>query len=174
MSNVITGLFIIAILLSGVMMLSQAGIVSLRQTVDAWDGLQTRQSAILLTRLSVADTTHTPPQADITLQNTGQVHMATFSAWDVFVQYYTTSGTYYIKRLTYTTAASPGDNEWTVTGIYTNESASTTEVFQPNIFDPDEYLVVRMKLSPAARTSQVNYATIAVSNGVTVSTTFRN
>ena len=174
MSNVITGLFIIAILLSGVMMLSQAGIVSLRQTVDAWDGLQTRQSAILLTRVEVAKTKHTPPQVDITLQNTGQVHLGSFSDWDVFVQYYDTSGTYYIKRLTYTTASSPGDNQWTVKGIYIDEDANTAEIFQPSIFDPDEYLVVRMKLSPAARTSQVNYATIAVSNGVTVSTTFRN
>ncbi len=172
MSNVITGLFIIAILLSGVMMLSQAGIVSLRQTVDAWDGLQTRQSAILQTRVDVTDTSSSPPQVDITVRNTGQVPIRAFSAWDVFVQYYTTGGAYYIKRLTYTTAASPGDNEWTVEGIYTNESASIVEVFQPNILDPDEYLVIRLSLSPSARTSQPNQAVIAVSNGVTVSTSF--
>lgn len=174
MSNVISGLIIIAIFLGGVALLSQAGIVSVRQTVDAWDGLQTRQSAILLTRVEVAKTKNTPPQVDITLQNTGQVHLGSFSAWDVFVQYYTLDGTYYIKRLTYTTASSPGDNEWTVRGIYVDENATTAEVFQPDIFDPGEYLVVRMNLSPSARTNQVNYATVAVSNGVTVSTTFAN
>lgn len=172
MSNVITGLLITAILLSGVMMLSQAGIVSLRQTVDAWDGLQTRQSAILLTRIEVTNTQINESQVHLTIRNTGQVPIRSFSAWDVFVQYYQTSGAYHVKRLTYTTENPPGNDQWTVEGIYTDANATTAEVFQPDILDPGEYVLLYLKLVYPPRATPPNNGVIAVPNGITVSTPF--
>ena len=162
----------IAFLLSGLGVLAQSGFTSINVLTEAWDSMEERSSEIADTRIEVLSSSHSAPNVDVTLKNSGLFSLGNFDEWDVLVQYYEAGGTYHADRLTYTTAAAPAGDQWTVTGIYSDASALTTEAFQPNIFNPDEEMIIRLNLSPSARSSPENQAAIATPNGVTVSTLF--
>ncbi|MFA4835256.1 MAG: hypothetical protein WC749_04205 [Dehalococcoidia bacterium] len=78
---------------------------------------------------------------------------------------------YNIERLTYM----PGtleDNQWNVEGIYLDAGASDPELFDPGIFDPDEEMVIQMKVDPAVQAGSTNLVTVSTPNGVSASAIF--
>ncbi|MFA4835255.1 MAG: hypothetical protein WC749_04200 [Dehalococcoidia bacterium] len=79
--------------------------------------------------------------------------------------------TYHVERLTYTSGI-PGDNQWTVEGIYTNADTGTPEVFDSGIFNPDEELVIQMQVNPAVGEGTTNQVTVGTPNGVSASAIF--
>jgi len=78
---------------------------------------------------------------------------------------------YHIERLAYKDGT-PGNNEWTVEGIYLDADTSEAEIFEPGIFNPNEEMIVQMKINPAAGEGTTNLATIATPNGISISATF--
>jgi len=80
---------------------------------------------------------------------------------------------YHIERLTYTDGTL-SNNEWTVEGIYLDAGTSDPEVFDSGIFNPDEEIVIQMKVDPAVGTGTTNLATISTPNGVSTSAVFTN
>ncbi len=172
MATAIVTLMSVAFLIMGISSMAQGSFKSVTVLSDAWTQMEDISEEQSRTRIEVIETSHSPPTVDVTVKNAGSKSLEDFSAWDVLSEYYDAGGVYYTTSLTYTTAASPGDDEWTVTGIYLDASGSVAEVFQPNVFNPEEEMVVRLKLSPAARTSSQNLLVIGTPNGVSVSTMY--
>lgn len=81
------------------------------------------------------------------LHNRGARKLAGYSRWDVVLRYYTNGGTYYVKWLVYRDGA-PGVDEWTVEGIYLDESASRSEYYDPGIVNPGEYVRIWAAVQP--------------------------
>lgn len=100
----------------------------------------------------------------ITVVNDGQTNLAQFPKWDVIAQY-ESSGTDYTTYLEYTTYVDPGDNQWTVDGIYLPDN--NPEVMDPNILNPGEKVVLRIGLNPLMDSTTYGRMTISTPNGVT-------
>jgi len=96
--------------------------------------------------------------------NSGQVNLADFSKWDVIVQYQNGGVSY----LTYSANYPPSDNQWTVKGIYS--SGETPEIFDPNVLDPGEQMIVSIILNPEVGPGQTCRITISAPNGVEAQT----
>ena len=173
MSIALASLTAIALVLITVGTLAQSAIKSVSMLSDSLTQREATSSEINRTQIQVVKTaTDTPAMVDITVKNIGQVPLLEFASWDVIIEYYEADDTYHQLWLSYTTSSSPGDNQWTVTGLYLDASAGDPEVFQPNILDPEEELIIRAKLAPAAGGSTGNRVVISSPNGVSASSPF--
>lgn len=172
MAVVIASLMIVGLLLSGVATMAQRSFESLDMASDAWKRMEVRSTAIARTGIQVIGSSDSNPVWDITIRNSGQTPLAYFGSWDVIVQYSLASGAFQVTRLSYTATNPPSDNQWTVTGIFINASAGTPEVFQPKILDPNEEMVVRLRLFPSPPGGGVRRITITTPNGVFTSAGF--
>ena len=108
--------------------------------------------------------------AKVTLENVGSVKLDSFSRWDVMIQYYDSDGDYYIHWLPYTSSADPGANQWTVQGIYLN-SISDPELFEPDILNPGEEVVLKARLSPSVVVTQTMMV-VTTANGISATAIF--
>ena len=172
MSNVLGTLFMAVLLLVGVAVIAQSALSALGNLSDAWKQMEARSSEISRTEFASVSTSHNPPNVDVTVSNTGKLPLHSFADWDVVAEYYETDGTYHQVWLPYTTAAVPGENQWTVTGVYLDAGASIPEVFQPGILDPGEEMVIRVNMTPAADTAVTNQVIIGTPNGISLSIPF--
>ena len=172
MSNAIVTVIMATILLVGVSLFAQSSFRAVTEVSDAWKGLEDRSSVMAHTRIESVGTSYTAPNVDVTVENTGEESVSSYAKWDVMVQYYEVDGTFRSTWVPYTTATVPGDNQWTVTGLRLNAATTTPEVFQPNILDPTEALVLRVKLAPSADAAANNLVIVSTPNGVSLSAPF--
>jgi hypothetical protein len=105
---------------------------------------------------------------EITVENSGQTRLADYDKWDIIVQYYDGTGTYHIVWLPYT-QETLGDNEWEVAWIRVD---GASEIFEPNVLNPKEQMLIRAQLDPAVGAGTTNMAVIATPSGITASTYF--
>ena len=108
----------------------------------------------------------------ISVANEGKVSISDWSEGDLILQYYDSGSTYYSKWLTYTSSVIPSNDEWTVVRIYIDQTGSTEEIFQPNILNSGEKMVIRVNPNPAIGTGTINRAIVSTPNGVTASAMF--
>ncbi len=107
---------------------------------------------------------------ELTFRNVGSTKLSNFDRWDLIVQHSSASGIYSIQWLPHSTA--PTTNEWTVAGIYLSADAGTAEVFEPNIWNPGEELLIQATVTPPVGPSAVNWAILAVEQGNSYSAIF--
>ena len=169
METAITALIVISLLVLSVLMITERSLSaqatfseSLRQ---AQAGIEER-SRTGITPIK-AETLAGGATISITLKNTGNAKLADFGRWDVILEYDTGGGNWQTRWYSY--AASSPANQWTVAGIYLNAAA---EVFEPNIFNPGEEMVIQVSVSPVVGSPTTNRATIATPNGISASTVF--
>ena len=124
------------------------------------------------TKLEVISTTYTGPQVAVVLRNVGRVPLRHFASWNVWASFHETDGTFHPERLTYTTAASPASDQWTVQGVYLDAALAKAEASQPGILDPSEEVKLLLQLSPAAVDPQANNATVGLPVGATAKLAF--
>ena len=168
METAIAAVIILTVVLFGVLTIIQGHLSSQDAILESWRKMEARLEERAGTDISPirANTMGVGDIMEVTLRNEGDTKLADFDRWDVIVQYYTSSGAYLIKWLPYTDAASPGDNQWTVAGIYLDASVATPEIYQPGILNPGEEVKIHMKLQPAVDMETACWATIDTSNGV--------
>ena len=176
MANIVTAVFAIALVIGGAVMLTGASLNSASEISMAWDQKTERTGRLTRTRLTLidADIQGSGTNIDISVRNTGQTALNEFSDWDVIIRYYQTSGNQDldILSLAYTANAQPSSGEWTISGLYLDVSASSTEVYDPNILNPGEEAIFRVTISPAIATSTDSVIRIGTPNGVTVDAPF--
>ena len=172
MENVIITIMCVALMIFAAMTVAQSTLSSQDTVATAWKEMERTSGEIARTNISsLGAETSDGITISLTLENAGETQLEDFDEWDVILQYYDISDNYLIKRLTYN-SGTPSDNEWTVEGIYLNAGSSTSEAFDPGIFNPDEEMVIEMKVNPAVGTPNANMAKVAVSNGVSATTIF--
>lgn len=172
MSNAIVTVIMTALLLVGVSILADGSFTAVGNVSDSWKQMEVRSVALARTDISVIDTSYASSTLDVTLKNIGGEALRDYGMWDVVVQYYEDDGTYHTRWLPYTTATPVGDNEWGKAGLYVDAAALEEESYQPEIMDPSEELILRLRVSPTVDEAANNVFVIGTPNGVTVSGPF--
>jgi hypothetical protein len=172
MSNVVVTLFVVALLLVAVMTWSQASFGSLDSGAQSWKEMADTATEVARTDIEVTDAQEQGAFVEVCVRNCGEIHLADFADWDVIAHHYDATGTYHISRLAYTENSTPADGQWTVAGIYTDDTMAQEEVFEPGILNPGEVMVVRLRLSPGAGSGTTNWVIVSTYNGVVTSAQF--
>ena len=172
MSTAIATLMMVALMLATVSFLAQGSFTAMAQLSDAWTTEEERRLVDARTSVTSGGVTYATPNVDVTVTNNGDEAIRGFSMWDVLVQYYETDGTYHSKWIPYTAAATPGDDQWTVRGVYLDAGTLKAEATQPGILDPLEELILRATVTPAADSAANNRIVIGTPSGITLSTPF--
>ncbi len=169
METAIVSIICIALIAFGGMTMSRGFMTSVDTSTTGLDAVGQRNETIMRTEIIPLSTSLPSGNTlDIILENTGQTRLADFEKWDVIVQYYDAAATYHIVWLPFTEGAL-GDNEWQVAWIRLNGVA---EVFEPNVLNPGEQLMIRAQLNPAVKAGTTNMAVVATPSGITASTYF--
>ncbi len=172
MSNALVSLIIIALMLTAVMLWSQTSLNMMDSSVQSWKQMVETTSEVSRTDINILSANCTAGNATVLVQNTGKLHIGKFSDWDVFVQHYAANGTLYIGSLTYTESSSPSADEWTVANIYTDDTLTQTEIFEPDIINPGEVAKFELWPDPQPGANKTNLVSISSPNGITASLQF--
>jgi hypothetical protein len=169
METAIVSLLCIALVVFGGMTMSQGFMTSVDASTTGLEEIGQRDETIMRTELSSVSASQPAANTlEVTLENSGQTKLADFDKWDVIVQYYDGTGTYYSKWLPYT-EGTLGDDEWEVVWIQLDGEA---EVFEPNVLNPGEQIKIRAQLEPSVGAGTTNMVVVATANGIPVSTYF--
>jgi hypothetical protein len=169
METVIVSIICIALIVFGGMTMSQGFMTSVDTSTTGLEEIGQRDETIMRTEVTPIDASQ--PSLDIievTLENTGQTKLADYEKWDIIVQYYDDTGTYHIEWLPYT-PETLDENEWEVVWIRLN---GTAEIYEPNVLNPEEQMMIRAQLNPPVGTGTTNMFIVATPSGVTASTYF--
>jgi hypothetical protein len=161
METLLVTLVSMALIIISTVTMTVSTFQSANKMADSWKMMEKQSSIIRRTDIAVLP----PPDyqggtIDLTVQNTGHTDLAEFAAWDVIFQYQSSSACY----LTHA-AYPPAGNQWAVKGIYLSEGVP--EVFEPNILNPGEYMVVSVNLNPGIGEGETGRVTVSTPVGVT-------
>ena len=150
--------------------MSQGILTSADTAAFSMDEISTREGAMMRTEVDIlrAEPLAWADLLRVTVDNSGQTKLASFSKWDFIIHYRDGSGTYYTKWLPYTDGAL-GNNQWEKARICLN---GQPELFEPGIMNPEEELVILAKLSPLPGDATTGDITVATPNGVYDLTSF--
>jgi hypothetical protein len=169
METAIVSIMCIALIVFGGMTMSRGLITSVDSGATGLDAAGQRNETIMRTEITPLNANLPSANTlEITVENSGQSRLADFDKWDVIIQYYDPTGTYHIVWLPYTEDAL-GDNEWKMAWIHVND---VPEVFEPNILNPNEQMLIRAQLNPEVGAGTTNMAVIATPSGITAATYF--
>lgn len=173
MESALASMILITVLLLATLTLTQTVMTSQDALATTQQAQEKRWQDQARTALNAAGvvTKSSGAIVEFTVQNTGSTKLADFADWDVIVEYFQDSGDMVMAWLPYTTGAL-NDNQWQVAGIYMDAASLSSEVFEPNILDPGEEMVVRLKVEPSVGLTTTNRITLSTANGVTASTIF--
>ncbi len=169
METAIISIICVALLVFGGMTMSQGFLTSVDASTTGLQEIGQRDDTIMRTELTPVSTS--VPSAntmEIILENTGQTKLADYTKWDVIVQYYDGTGSYYVEWLP-NAGASIDDNEWEVAWIRLKGGA---EVFEPDVLNPGEQIMLRAQLNPAVGAGTTNMVVVSTPSGITASTYF--
>ena len=172
MESAVSGVIVIILLLLTVFTVSQSFIFVQESALGSWRDWESRMTDRRRTDLrSVeSETLDSGARVEITLLNEGDVKLSDFDRWDMIVEYDTSSAEHLIE---YASHEGFGDDWWwTVEGVYLDASESTAEVFEPNVFNPGEEIVLQVWLTPTVGLTTTNQAVIVTPNGIRASSTF--
>ncbi|RLC95274.1 MAG: hypothetical protein DRI39_00575 [Chloroflexi bacterium] len=172
METAIVAIICVALIVLGGMTMSQGFLSSVDTATLSLDELGDRDAEIMRTEISALTATWSSltNTLEVSLSNTGQVKLASFSKWDVIVQYYTNSS-YSVQYLTYTNGTL-GSNEWKKEGIYQDSASKEAEVFDPDILNPAEEIIIQAKLDPPVGYDSTNLVVVCTPNGVPATKSF--
>jgi len=169
MENALVTIVCIALLLV-------AGLAMVHSTLSSVDTVSTtlkeaelRYGEMSRTEIALGDTAVISPDntlIDVTVFNQGQEPIHDFGKWDIVLEYYDAGADYYVVRATYTTTDPPDlDNHWT-------NQTPIPATFEPEVLNPGEEMMVRIKLAPALGGGTDFLVVMATPNGVATSRTF--
>ena len=172
MESLFPTLIAIALILMAVLTLSQAALSSVDAVGVSWREMKATAGDRARTELSLIGTAteSSGAIAKVTLENEGSAKLDSFDRWDVLIQYYDSAGDYHIRRLPYTSNSDPGANQWTVQGIYL-DATSDPELFEPDILNPGEEVVLKARLSPSVVVTQTMMV-VVTPNGISTTAIF--
>ena len=106
------------------------------------------------------------------IKNDGTTQLSDFTQWDVIIQYYDVLNVFYTYWLPYQEGI-PDINQWSIIGIYSDNTMLTPEFMNPNTLDPGEVMLIQTRLDPTPSSTAWGNVTIATPNGVTSWNTFK-
>jgi len=169
METVIVSIICIALVVFGGMTMSQGFMTSVDASTTGLEEIGQRDETIIRTELTpISANQPSANTLEVIIENSGQTKLAHFKKWDMIVHYYDGTGTYNIKWLPYT-EETLDDNKWEVAWIRLDGEA---EVFEPNVLNPGEQIMVRAQLNPSVGANTTNMVVWSTPSGITASTHF--
>ncbi len=171
MDTVLLALLVIALVLLGVTSLGLAYERSQEMTEEGWAAMQDRALERSQTAISIESAVTAGQTITVTVRNAGEERLSDFAAWDVIVQYYASTGTYYVESIPHDSWA-PDSPQWTIEGIYRSVASTLLEVYEPGILNPGEEARIVVTVTQAPDESAGVMTTISTTNGATASFAF--
>ncbi len=170
METAITGLIVLTILMLTILTLSYSFLSSQDAVLESWREMDERMGERARTDISSLGATTNPvgDTVEVTLRNDGDTKLADFDQWDVILQYIDSGSGEHTQWYPY----GSGANTWGVEGIYLDASKKTGEIFDKNILNSGEEMVIWVSVSPAVGSPTTNLATVTTPNGISTSTVF--
>lgn len=164
MATIVVSIICIAMIVVGGMTLSQGILTSADVTALSVEDMSIRENEINRTVLETrrAAKLSWAEYLRVTVKNTGQIKLAEFEKWDVFVQYYDSAGNYTITWLPYTDET-PGNNQWQNARIGLN---GPIDFFEPGILNPFEEMTILARTMPVSGNATTGNITITTPNGI--------
>ena len=112
-----------------------------------------------------AQTTVTETDVEVVVHNRGRAKYpaVSFAQWEVVVRYVDDGGTERLEYMPYSDTLQAGT--WTASQIYLDEPTLTAEVYEPDIFNPEEEMVITVRLSALLGASTTNTVTVSTPEG---------
>ncbi len=164
MESALISLVSVALVIIAMVTMTMSFFQSANTISDSWRQMEQQAGNIRRTEINAASPSYQAATFDLWVTNDGHTNLVEFPKWDIIAQYQS-GGIDYQAYIDYTTSSNPGNNEWTVEGIYLSDNI--TEVFDPNILNPGEKMKVTIKLSPALGQGDTGRITVSTPNGVT-------
>ncbi len=162
MESILLSFVSLALIIISTVTMTMSSLSSAANLSDSWKAMEAKARILQGTRIvGVPPKHYSGGVIEITIKNEGQVNLGDFKHWDVFVEDRVGG----IRYLTYSSSYPPGSNQWAIQGIYISDN--TPEVFDINIFDPGEQLIMGLNPDPATPTGNPIKITVATNNGVT-------
>jgi archaellum component FlaF (FlaF/FlaG flagellin family) len=163
METSIPALLIAAILMITTVVMARSGYSSVDRMGQSWQVMEERLEEQVRTELTTVETLVDPSYANITvrLRNDGQTAIADWARMDVVVQYFSESGTRYVRWIPYASGALQS-NTWTLVDIQ-NDS------FEPDVLNSGEIAELRIRINPLMGVGTTAWVIVSTENGVTVS-----
>ena len=162
----------LALIVFGGMTMAQGFLSSTDSAAISVEEITVTKGEIMRTGISLLNARQTAiDRLEGALRNDGQLKLASFSKWDVIVQYYDADWNYYTKWLPYNEGAL-GDNEWHKTGIYLDAGDESPEIFDPGILNPGEEMKIEAKLNPPPRDGTTVETIVSTPSGIGDSISF--
>jgi hypothetical protein len=177
-ANLLVSLIMVAVILTVVQAFTRSSLGPQDSLAESTKVMRARTGEIARTGLGSVGVTvqGAGTTVDFTVSNTGQTPLRALDEWDLVITYHESAGNtgLQVQKLTYTESTTPGNGEWTSGGIFLDASLSEVEVFNTEIVDFGEEIVVTAKVTPAIGTDTDNLITVGVQNGVILSANFSN
>jgi hypothetical protein len=129
---------------------------------DSWKKMEAQSTSIRQTEIRVlAADNYQGGQIDLWVKNEGKINLDDYPSWDVIIQYQSGNAYYLSYAVTYP----PGPGKWTVNGIFVADD--TPEVFDPNILNPEEMMLVAVNPETEIGIGEMAKIIVSTPNGVT-------
>lgn len=162
METALVSIVSLALIIIGSVTIAMNSLHSSGAIADSLKYMEQLASAIRRTEIvALPPDDYSGGSVNMTVRNEGQTNLDSYSKWDVIAQYQDNS-THYIE---YTEDNPIGNNQWKVSGIYLSDNS--TEVFDYNILNPGEKMVIVIKLDPEIGEGETGRIAISTPNGVT-------
>ncbi len=164
MAAAIVSIICIAMIVVGGMTLSQGILTSTDSAALSVEAISVREGEMMRTNLDILRASQLSWGDDlrVTVNNDGQVKLASFDRWDFIVSYEAEDGTLLSTWLPYTDSA-PLANEWEKARIGLN---GPLEYFEPGILNPGEEMVILANLDPLPGNATAGEISFTTPNGV--------
>jgi hypothetical protein len=172
MATAVISVICVALIIMGGMTMSRGILTTSDTTALSVEEMSTREGVIMRTEVDTLRATYLSWSnlMRITVDNSGQTKLTGFNKWDIIINYTGADNNYYTRWFPCSEEA-PGDNQWQKARICLN---GQPEFFEPDILNPEEELVILVKLSPQPADGLNSDVTIATPNGVSSSLSFFN
>jgi len=135
---------------------------STNMLADGVKNMEANSNSIRQTEIRVLDLNdYQGGEIDLWVENEGKININDYPSWDVIIQYQSGNAYY----LSHTEAYPPGLGQWTVNGIFVTET--TPEVFDPNILNPGEMMIVSINPVTELGVGEMAKVLVSTPNGVT-------
>jgi len=162
MENAIVAIISTTLIIISSVVMMMSSLQATSKMAAAWQSMSTTLNNMRTTSIS-AEEYREYNEGDIWIRvtNDGECNLYDFSKWDVIAQYDDGTSTY----LTYRESGSLEANEWTIEGIYT--SLDYSEIFDPGILNPEEYLIILADMTPPIGVNESTRISISTPAGIT-------
>ncbi len=170
METAITAIIVIMVLLFAVFSSAESFFSAQAAVVESWQEMEQRMEDHARTDLSAIGAVTDGNVVTVTLRNDGSTKLADYDQWDVLMDY-TGLSRDYVEWYDYVTGTLDS-GEWKVHDWYLDASAETAEVFDPQILNPGEEMVIEISVSYTISTASTSLATVASPNGAVATLAF--